>query len=190
MLHPSIARLARLRSHRLLFVSCREVCHDILVLIAFMLAIYYISTYPSPFLLLPLFDLADSGLSLTLFVSPHSCNLLYYIQNPILAYPGIDSCRFSTNQGQEEPSEGAFHLSRWKNTPSLPYINQQVILETMEAHVSTLPLHHILMIWGAKSVGKSGALMTKVAEWEKQGYPVIEVDLKVCFCLPPPHSKK
>jgi hypothetical protein len=34
------------------------------------------------------------------------------------------------------------------------------------------------LLWGGKSVGKTGALLKKAAEWENKGHPVIEVDLK------------
>lgn len=36
----------------------------------------------------------------------------------------------------------------------------------------------MFLLWGGKSVGKTGALKLKAAEWEKRGHPVIEVDLK------------
>ena len=68
--------------------------------------------------------------------------------------------------------------TKWKGTPRLPYINQQDILEALEAHVNTSPLQHVFLLWGGKSVGKTGALQLKAAEWEKRGHPVIEVDLK------------
>jgi hypothetical protein len=67
---------------------------------------------------------------------------------------------------------------RGKVTPVLPFINQKDILKTLETHVNTLPVQHVLLIWGAKSVGKTGALLTKAAEWEKMGHLVTEVDLK------------
>lgn len=68
--------------------------------------------------------------------------------------------------------------TKWKGTPDLPYINQQDILEALEAHVNTSRLKHVFLLWGGTSAGKTGALLMKAAEWEKKGHPVIEVDLK------------
>jgi len=36
----------------------------------------------------------------------------------------------------------------------------------------------VLLLWGPKSSGKTGALQMKAEEWEKKGHPVIVVDLK------------
>lgn len=72
--------------------------------------------------------------------------------------------------------------TKWDGLPPLPYLNNLKYLKTLDRYVSSKRLNSTLIVWGAKSVAKSGGLQLKMKEWISRGDVVIDVDLKSTNC--------
>jgi len=68
--------------------------------------------------------------------------------------------------------------TKWQAQPDLPYINNSPYLQTLAYHVSKQPQSKVLLIWGPRSVSKTGGLQLKIDEWKSEKHPVLDVELK------------
>lgn len=67
---------------------------------------------------------------------------------------------------------------RWKGTPEMPLINHIRYIERLQQYVDETPKRNVLMVYGAKSVGKTRAMLEKIKEWQSQGRLIVEINLK------------
>ena len=77
-----------------------------------------------------------------------------------------------------ESSKKQVRSSKWKGTKKLPFLNHTELLEMLNDHVQETPCKKVLLLWGAKSVGKSSSIQLKEDEWRKNGHLIVDVDLK------------
>lgn len=66
----------------------------------------------------------------------------------------------------------------FKGNKSLPLIGLDEYMQKLENYVCTYPSQNVLVVWGAKSVGKTFGINIMVDMWKKQGRVVIDIDLK------------
>jgi hypothetical protein len=50
----------------------------------------------------------------------------------------------------------------WKGLPTLPYVNNTKYLDTLDEFNKQRPVKSTLVVWGPKSVSKSGGLQLKM----------------------------
>eukprot|EP00479_Gromia_sphaerica_P003189 TRINITY_DN13724_c0_g1_i1.p1 TRINITY_DN13724_c0_g1~~TRINITY_DN13724_c0_g1_i1.p1 ORF type:complete len:89 (-),score=9.57 TRINITY_DN13724_c0_g1_i1:18-284(-) len=65
-----------------------------------------------------------------------------------------------------------------KANPEIPYLNHHEFLNGVQLYVDLPEFTQSLIVYGAKSVAKSGGLQFKMQKWREDGHLVIDINLK------------
>ena len=68
--------------------------------------------------------------------------------------------------------------TRWEDSKELIALNHKNYLKVLDKYVAEFPKRNVLMIYGAKSIGKSRQIMGKVEEWSREKRLVVDISLK------------